>query len=102
MPTALMQELLDNGEHEENEKAAKAAEKPPPPNVEAWSLGSVDLEDGDSYGGGLDDSQESQSGDEDDDLHNDPKIPKKTEIFEGKVIQVEKLVKQEEELMTQQ
>ena len=98
MPTALMQKLLDNGEQpEESPVVAKA----PTPKVEVWSLGSVELEEEESSNG-FDDSEASQSEDEDDDMNmDDPKIPKKTEIFEGKVIQVEKLVKQEEELLGQ-
>ena len=88
MPTALMQDLLENGKVEET-----AAAKAPTPKVEVWSLGSVELEEEESSNG-FDDSDASQSEEEDDDMHiDDPKIPKKTEIFEGKVIQVEKLVK---------
>ena len=57
----------------------------------------------DSYGVEVDDddmedNEEDEEEEEEDDDDDDPKIPKKTEIFEGQVVQVEKLVKEEEEL----
>ena len=64
----------------------------------------------DSYGGEVDDddddddmedNEEDEEEEEEDEDDDDPKIPKKTEIFEGQVVQVEKLVKEEEELRSQ-
>ena len=57
---------------------------------------SCEVEDDDE-----DEEDEEEEEDEEDEDDDDPKIPKKTEIFEGQVVQVEKLVKEEEELRSQ-
>ena len=83
MPTALMEKLLENG----GRGAAKAKKAVELPNAEAWDLNSFDGVDSNelgsegSCGQGFDDEDDS-----DEDNEEESKIPKKTEIFSGKVV----------------
>ena len=88
MPTALMENLLDDGRNKLKKQQASKDD-------DSWSLDDEDFA-ADYEENGTDDSNNEEDLDDD-----DRKIPKKTEIFEGQVVQVERLVKEEEELRSQ-
>ena len=114
MPTALMENLLENDGLKVVDKKNKFSRGHPDDCSDQGSGSNVaddddgddvrssgdegfgeDEGDGNGEGGAGDDEEEEMEDEEDevDDDDDDPKIPKKTEIFEGKVVQVEKLVK---------
>ena len=108
MPTALMENLLENdGLNKVVDKKKMKYSRGSSSNAadddgSDVSSGDEDEIDGNGNVRGESGDEEEMEDEEDEvDDDDDRKIPKKTEIFEGKVVQVEKLVKEEEEMRSQ-